>query len=151
MDEFNSKSMLVKLMCIMKNLNQKTYEQTFAQKLYPGQPQMLVYLKHFEGISQKELAQKHRTKPASISGMLQNLEKQNLIIRTPDKKDKRILRVYLTDKGKDLSNQAEKFIDEVAEDVFFNFTSEEKESYFSILEKMSNNLERTERSQHEKV
>lgn len=151
MDNYNSKQMLVRLMCIMKQLNLKTYNQSFAHKMYPGQPQMLVFLKHFEGISQKELAKKHATKPASISGMLQNLEKQGLVKRIPDQIDKRILRVYLTEKGDGVANQAEKFINEVAESVFHDFTLEEKESYLSLLEKMSNNLERNERSQHENV
>ncbi|RDU23014.1 MarR family winged helix-turn-helix transcriptional regulator [Anaerosacchariphilus polymeriproducens] len=140
MNQYDSKYMLIRLLCIMKIINNKTYNQSFEPKLYPGQPQILVFLKHNQGISQKELSKKHKSRPASISGILQKLEKQDLIKRETDINDKRILRVYLTPTGEKLANQADEFLNHISEIMFKNFTKEEKECYLNILDKISNNL-----------
>ena len=54
----------------------------------------------FRGITQKELTEKmFRTKGAT-SIMIKKLEKKGFITRQEDEMDARILRLYLTDKGK---------------------------------------------------
>lgn len=140
MKQYDSKHMLIRLLTIMKQINHQTYHQSFETKLFPGQPQILVFLKYHQGISQKELSQKHKTKPASISGVLQKLEKHDLIKRETDIHDKRILRVYLTPAGEKLANQADEYLTQISEKMFKNFTKEEKECYLNILEKISSNL-----------
>lgn len=149
MEQYNPKYMLIRSIGIMKQLHKKTYDQKFDRKMYPGQPQIMLFLKHCEGISQKELAKKHTARPASITGMLQKLEKQGLVKRIPDEQDKRILRVYLTEKGEKIAQQSEKFMEQVAQTLFQNFTLEEKECYMKLLEKMSKNIADQERNIHE--
>lgn len=68
--------------------------------LYTNEVHTLKIIAENEGITQKELTVKmFRTKGAT-SVMIKKLEKKGLIIRQEDKMDARILRLYLTDKGK---------------------------------------------------
>ncbi len=68
--------------------------------LYTNEVHTLKIIAQNEGITQKQLTDKmFRTKGAT-SVMIKKLEKKGLIIRQEDKMDARILRLYLTDKGK---------------------------------------------------
>ena len=68
--------------------------------LYTNEVHTLKIIAQNEGITQKQITDKmFRTKGAT-SVMIKKLEKKGLIIRQEDKMDARILRLYLTDKGK---------------------------------------------------
>jgi len=53
----------------------------------------------FPGLTQTELADKLLVGRSNLSMLLPDMEKQGLLRREPDKKDKRIRRTFLTDKG----------------------------------------------------
>lgn len=68
--------------------------------LYANEVHTLKMIAQFRGITQKELTEKmFRTKGAT-SIMIKKLEKKGFITRQEDEMDARILRLYLTDKGK---------------------------------------------------
>lgn len=67
---------------------------------------ILINLYRFPGISQQELARKLLVGRSNMSMLLPQLEKRRLILRTPDLKDKRILRLTLTDAGRGITEQA---------------------------------------------
>ncbi len=58
-----------------------------------------------EGISQQDLAHKLLVGRSNISMLLPQIEKRGLIERRPDNEDKRVLRLYLTDKGRDIARK----------------------------------------------
>ncbi len=60
----------------------------------------------FEGISQQDLAHKLLVGRSNISMLLPQIEKRGLIERRKDETDKRILRLYLTDKGREVTLKA---------------------------------------------
>lgn len=60
----------------------------------------------FEGISQQDLAHKLLVGRSNISMLLPQIEKRGLTERRKDETDKRILRLYLTDKGRDVTLKA---------------------------------------------
>src|SRR5690606_33080780 len=68
--------------------------------LYPGQPSLLFSLAKREGQSQKELAEELEIKPATLTVMLNRMEKNGLVRRAPDEQDQRVSRIYLTDEGR---------------------------------------------------
>ncbi|EYE89527.1 MarR family transcriptional regulator [Fervidicella metallireducens AeB] len=111
-------------------------------ELYPGQPPLLFTLYKNDGLSQREIADKLHIKPATITVMLSRMEKTGLIIRKQDKEDQRILRVYLTDKGKEMCEELKKIMPVLNEQCFGNFTEEEKETFKYLLEKMADNIEK---------
>jgi DNA-binding MarR family transcriptional regulator len=72
----------------------------------PPHLDILVNLYRFEGISQQELARKLLVGRSNMSMLLPQMEKRGLLERRPDQRDKRILRLFLTDEGRTLSEKA---------------------------------------------
>ncbi|MFT4180390.1 MAG: MarR family transcriptional regulator [Rhizobium sp.] len=67
---------------------------------------ILINLFRFEGISQQELARKLLVGRSNMSMLLPQMEKRGLLERRGDKNDKRILRLYLTDEGRRVTEEA---------------------------------------------
>ena len=74
----------------------------------PPHLDILLNLYRREGISQQELARKLLVGRSNMSMLLPQLEKRGLIERRPDARDKRVLRLHLTDDGKAVTEQAMK-------------------------------------------
>lgn len=72
----------------------------------PPHLDILVNLFRFEGITQQELARKLLVGRSNMSMLLPQMEKRGLITRTGDVRDKRVLRLGLTEAGKDLARKA---------------------------------------------
>jgi DNA-binding MarR family transcriptional regulator len=72
----------------------------------PPHLDILINLYRREGISQQELARKLLVGRSNMSMLLPQLEKRGLVERRGDGRDKRVLRLYLTDEGKKLTEEA---------------------------------------------
>ncbi len=108
--------------------------------LYPGQPGLLFALSVKDGQSQKDLANKLNIKPATITVMLNRMEKSNLVERHPDPEDQRVSRVYITKQGKEVCNELRKVMKIIDSECFKNFTEEEKVILRRLLMQMRDNL-----------
>lgn len=75
-------------------------------EIKPPHLDILVNLYRFEGISQQELARKLLVGRSNMSMLLPQMEKRGLLKRLPDPKDKRVLRLYLTESGRELTGRA---------------------------------------------
>lgn len=67
---------------------------------------ILINLYRHEGISQQELARKLLVGRSNMSMLLPQMEKRGLISRRDDPKDKRVLRLFLTENGRDVTERA---------------------------------------------
>jgi len=67
---------------------------------------ILINLYRFEGISQQELARKLLVGRSNMSMLLPQMEKRRLIERRDDAKDKRVLRLFLTQEGREVTEKA---------------------------------------------
>ncbi|MBU5592250.1 MarR family transcriptional regulator [Clostridium sp. MSJ-4] len=108
--------------------------------MYPGQPPMLMVLHKMDGQSQKELAEKLKIKPATITMMLKRMEKAELVERRQDPEDQRISRVYITEKGRKAWEQLQDIMKIIEEECFGNFTQEEQVLLRRLLMQMRDNL-----------
>jgi MarR family transcriptional regulator, organic hydroperoxide resistance regulator len=72
----------------------------------PPHLDILINLYRFGGISQQELARKLLVGRSNMSMLLPQMEKRGLLERRPDPRDKRVLRLFLTDEGRSLSEKA---------------------------------------------
>ncbi|MDB5078885.1 MAG: MarR family transcriptional protein [Chloroflexi bacterium] len=54
------------------------------------------------GVSQSFLGKRYNVDPASITRTVQAMERDGLITRKPDASDNRLMRVYITEKGREL-------------------------------------------------
>lgn len=107
---------------------------------YPGQPPLLFILGEHSGLSQKELADKLHIKAATITIMLKRMEKAGLVERCADADDQRRIKVYLTDKGREMNAKAVKALEQIGDECFENFTEEEKILLRRLLLQMLDNL-----------
>lgn len=108
--------------------------------IYPGQPPVLIALTMKDGQSQRELSDKIRIKPATVTVMLRRMEKAGLVLRESDPNDQRVSRVYITDKGREIREELDKVLDKIEEECFSNFTEEEKVLLRRLLMQMKDNL-----------
>ena len=60
-----------------------------------------------EGTPSTKLGPKMGMEPRSMTRMIKSLEKNGLIVKKPDKKDKRMVRLYLTESGNELRKNLE--------------------------------------------
>ncbi len=108
--------------------------------LSKGQPPVLLFLDHNNGKTQRELSDFLQIKPASITDLLQRMEKNGLVERKRGEKDLRTMRVFITEKGR---KKAEEFLErEAALDLLFfqGFQKEEKERFLSSFLKITENI-----------
>jgi DNA-binding MarR family transcriptional regulator len=68
----------------------------------PEQWSILVYLWQQDGITQKSIADATYKDKPSITRLIDNMEKQGLVKRIPDKKDRRMNKIFLTKKGAEM-------------------------------------------------
>lgn len=108
--------------------------------LYPGQPQMLIALYHKDGQSQTELGNRRFVKPATITVMLNRMEKERLVERRQDPEDQRVSRVYLTDHGREICKKVNQIFEKMELEIFNNFTDEERVLLRRFLIQMRDNL-----------
>lgn len=94
--------------------------------LYRGQPPILFILWQKDGRTQKEIAERLQLKPATITDGLKRMERAGLLERRPDPGDRRVSRVYLTDRGKEMQARVEENLMVLNEESFRGFTLEEK-------------------------
>lgn len=88
-------------------LMQLTLQRNMAHLgIKPPHLDILLNLYKREGISQQELARKLLVGRSNMSMLLPHLEKRGLIERRGDGRDKRVLRLFLTSEGKDVTEKA---------------------------------------------
>ena len=111
-----------------------------ALGLYRGQPPVLRALWEREGLTQTELAERMKITPATMTKMLQRMEKAGFIQRKVDAEDQRISRVYLTEAGHMVQKDVEAVFRRTEEETFGNFTLEEQVLLRRFLLQMRENL-----------
>lgn len=75
-------------------------------------------IKDHEGISSAELSRRFFVTAQTTNEIINGLEKRGLLIRTEDPLNKRILRMKLTPKGRQLYKQCDKIADRIEADAF---------------------------------
>jgi len=73
--------------------------------LYQGQPPVLFALWEQEGLTHGELAARLNIQPATMTKMIQRMERAGFIERRADSADERVSRVYLTEAGRAIQTQ----------------------------------------------
>ena len=91
---------------------------------------------HPEGVRQKDLAWEAGINPSSASEIIGRLEADGFVTRTADEKDRRAMRLALTEAGKERAEQIKAEREVRLEDIFSKLTDEEKETLNYLLDKL---------------
>jgi DNA-binding MarR family transcriptional regulator len=94
--------------------------------LTPIQHLVIEALWQEDGLSAKDLGQKLIFDSATLSGVLDRLAAGDWVTKHPDAEDKRILRIFLTKKSRDLKPQLSQTRDQTNEYLLQSFTLEER-------------------------
>ena len=106
----------------------------------PGRfPFILVSVKR-PGISQKEIAKLLNLDPSSVAITLKRMEKDGLVFRKRDERDGRILRVFPTEKAREIYDRLRKIVERVERELSSILNRDEKECFGVILEKLNSYL-----------
>lgn len=76
----------------------------------------------------KEIAEELKLENSTISGVLERMEKKELIVRKISKEDRRFVEIRLTDKGKGLQEPVLRTVEEVNRDVLSVMSEQEQET-----------------------
>ncbi|MGN7760036.1 MarR family winged helix-turn-helix transcriptional regulator [Paenibacillus sp. 22594] len=106
------------------------------------QGQMIGYIaEHQEnGLIQKDLAEHFNRKEASITSMLQGLERKGYIQRVIPKENERQKKIYLLEKAAVLVEEFNEIFAEVEKSITDNLTAEEAETLMRLLSKVNSSL-----------
>jgi len=106
-----------------------------------GQIPLLMMLYHHEGINQECLAHHLLIDKATCARAIQKLTKQGYVCRHIDDQDKRAYSIHLTEKGHAFQSTARAVLQEWTTTLLTDFTENEKQLVFTLLEKMKKNAQ----------
>ena len=93
-----------------------------------------------QDIFQKDIEKEFNIRRSTATVMLQNLEQKGYIVRESMEYDARLKKIVLTEKAIEANRAIHKEIAAFNEELESGITSEEKELFFSILDKVMKNL-----------
>lgn len=111
-----------------------------ARELSFEQSFVLVHLVHNPGAIQRDIAQMTRTSAASVSSLLQGLERRALVERRTEGGDERSKRVYATQEAKELIAGFEAAMDAVEETILAPLDQPERTALQALLAKVAAEL-----------
>jgi MarR family transcriptional regulator for hemolysin len=105
-------------------------------------PQMRILFEALEpeGVSQATLTKQYQIDPASITRTVQAMERDGLITRRPDENDNRLMRVYITEKGRLLTESLPPQLVIFEQQVVKGLTENEILLLHSLLEKIEGQM-----------
>lgn len=108
----------------------------------PTQMQIIEYiLKHRdEDIYQKDLEEVLKLRRATVSGVLQTMEKNNLIVRIVNSEDSRSKKIILNENAKKIFLENEKKIENLEKIIVSDISKEDLEVFSKVIEQMKKNI-----------
>ena len=127
-------------MKVKKSHWRRCHDEFKKLEISKGQPKILDYLVEHDGSIQKDIAKNCNIEAATVTSILSIMEKVGFVERRPNKDDRRIINVYLTEKGRRVQVNSQKVISQIERDCFSDFNEEEMKQLKNFFERMYNNL-----------
>ncbi|MBQ7777523.1 MAG: MarR family transcriptional regulator [Oscillibacter sp.] len=112
-----------------------------------SQKRILMFLREFGEITQRELTERLGIQPGSASEVIGKLETAGFLVRTPSYTDRRTTNIALTEEGKTAAEEAALQREERHQQMFSCLSGEEQDTLLSLLEKLNADWE-TKYRQH---
>ena len=129
----------------VKQLSDRVFEKILNEKKIEAfngaQGRILYVLWQKDGISIKTLSEQCGLAITSLTSMLERMEKQGLLRRESDEKDKRKTLLFLTDRAYTLREDYEAVSAQMGEVFYEGFSEEEIRLFESFLRRVLDNLE----------
>lgn len=122
-------------------INRKLY-RNFRQngmEITPEQWTVLLYLWKQDGVTQQELCNATFKDKPSMTRLIDNMERQHLVVRISDKADRRTNLIHLTKTGKELEEKAYEIVDQTLQEALNGITLDELSISQEVLRKIFDN------------
>ena len=120
--------------------SKKNREKMGDYYLSPGQPKVLRYLNAHQDCKLKDIASDCDIESATVSKMIDNLEKKEMLTRNINPKNKRAYQLNITEYGRESLNKWNKHCMEIENISLKGFSDEEKKQFEDYLNRMYKNL-----------
>lgn len=101
---------------------------------------LLNRLSQVDGLVQAELGRRMAIEPATLTGIVQRLERDGWVRRGCDPENRRLQRVWLTDKARDVMPALRRIQSRRRRKIFAGFSAEDLARLEELLERMEANL-----------
>ena len=108
--------------------------------MHRGQAVLLCAVVKLDGMTQSELAERLSVQGATVTNMLQRLEEAGLVVRRRDAEDNRLVRVYMTDTGREKEQELNEQFRVMQEAIFENISAQERGELRRLLQQVLANL-----------
>jgi DNA-binding MarR family transcriptional regulator len=117
---------------IAKMYNRLTHEQGYSQAI----GYVLINVKK-GGVPVTKIAPLMGIEPTSLSRLLNTMEDKGLIYREKDTVDRRVVKLFLTEKGLEFQKKSRRIVLEFNSFIFDNFDEAEMDVFFKVIEKIN--------------
>ncbi|MNW23980.1 Organic hydroperoxide resistance transcriptional regulator [compost metagenome] len=119
----------------------RNYSESLRElNLYVGQDNLLYRLWLGDGVTQMQLCEHLKCEPPTVTNMVKSLEQNGFIYRKRDVQDARIMRIFLTDKGKELEKPVDIKWREQQEKLLHSISTEDRLILRQLMQQMEKNL-----------
>src|SRR5882724_821465 len=101
---------------------------------------VLAYLSREDGMTQSQLAEELDLGKVAVGGLIDRLEKSSLVRRDPDATDRRVNRIFLEPKSKQLIARMRKLNHKLNEQILAGLANDKLEHTAKTLDAMKHNL-----------
>ena len=105
-----------------------------------GQATLLCVVAKQDGLTQSEIAEQLSVQGATVTNMLQRLEEAGLVIRRRDSEDNRLVRVYLTETGRQKEQSINEQIGSMQALIFNGIDAEDQVVLRKLLQQIIMNI-----------
>ncbi len=144
MHKLDIKDSIGTLMLLASKSIERAAEYEIKNKLglTSSQWKVILALNLFEGLSQKELADKIYVDGSTLVPVIDKMETKGLIERKPDPKDRRHNRLYLTKRSESIVDSIIKIILQLRKKMYRGISQEQQEYLKIYLRKIADNADK---------
>ncbi|MGH7073859.1 MAG: MarR family winged helix-turn-helix transcriptional regulator [Stellaceae bacterium] len=105
-----------------------------------AQWQALVVLRHHEGINQAALAEALDLEPITVGRLIDRMEEAGCVERRADAADRRVHRLYISERTGPMMSQLEKVAQTLQEEFFYGLSTVDRDELLDLLVRIRANL-----------
>lgn len=149
-------NILFQIKTLEKMIARYFIKQGELEKLSKPTPTQMQIMDYFLENNKKEIFQKDlenilHLRRATVSGVLQTMEKNELIERITDEEDTRIKKIILNKKAKEIFKKNEQKMKKLEEIITKGISKDDLETFSKVIQEMKNNIEKTDIKNKERM
>ncbi|KPA09993.1 MarR family transcriptional regulator [Candidatus Magnetomorum sp. HK-1] len=120
----------------------KAFSAAGLKKLKPAYLGVLMTLAQEDSLKMIDLGRKINLEPSSMTGLLDRMERDDLVQRIVDPHDRRVQRIILTSYGRSILSDIVEIVFKLLDSVFDGIPKEDVETAKSVLRKVLSNIKK---------